>query len=346
MGPTVGPARPGGPGSAPSVPPTIWVGVDVGGTNVRAGTVDEAGHVLSWVSYPHLMRPGQFHAVPEAAGQALDRAHLGWADVAAVGVGIAGLVDSHAGLVVDAGNLGWHDLALGPQLSARLGVPVVIENDVCASAVAELAVLPGGPVSPWLYLSVGTGIGACVVLDTADGHPLCLNVGHLPVPGGPLLCRCGKYGCLETVASGTAFTQAASARIAADPGHALHARAASITGKEVVDSATQGNAISLEVLATAGAACGHAVANLVNMLIPAGVGLAGGMIGPGSPYLVALLDAARGDITPWMQERFEFRCGRLGEKAGVTGVVELAKRRLAEAPGRRLASGPAVTPGP
>lgn len=316
----------------------------MGGTNVRAGTVDEGGHLLSWVSYSHRMRPGQFHAVPEAAGKALEMARLAWPDVVAVGVGIAGLVDSHAGLVVDAGNLGWHNLALGPELSARLGVPVVIENDVCASAVAELSVLPGGPVSPWLYLSVGTGVGACVVLDTADEHPLCLNVGHLPVPGGSLLCPCGKYGCLETVASGTAFTRAASARIAADPDHVLHARAATITGKDVVDSAMQGDAISLEVLAAAGAACGQAVANLVNMFIPAGVGLAGGMIGPGSPYLVALLAAARRDITAWMQAKFEFQCGRVGEQGGVTGVVELAKRRLAEPPVRRPASGRAAVP--
>jgi glucokinase len=321
----------------------------VGGTNVRAGAVDEGGHLLSWVSYPHRMKPGQVHAIPEAAGKALAMAHLAWPDVVAVGIGIAGLVDSHAGVVVDAGNLGWHDLALGPELSARLGVPVVIENDVCSAAVAELAVLPGGPVSPWLYLSVGTGVGACVVLDTADGFPLCLNVGHLPVPGGSLLCPCGKYGCLETVASGTAFTRAASARIAANPGHLLHGRAATITGKDVVDSAIEGDVISLEVLAAAGAACGHAVANLVNMFIPAGVGLAGGMIGPGSPYLVALLDAARSDIAPWMQAKFEFRCGRVGERAGVTGVVELVKRRLAEPPARRrpaVAAGPAATAGP
>ncbi|MGA3218954.1 MAG: ROK family protein [Acidimicrobiales bacterium] len=317
MGPTVGPARPAGRILAPP-----------GGSGG-----------------PHRMRPGQFHAVPEAAAKAVEMARLTWPDVVAVGVGIAGLVDSHAGMVIDAGNLGWHDLALGPELSRHLGVPVVIENDVCASAVAELAVRPGGPVSPWLYLSVGTGVGACVVLDTADGHPLCLNVGHLPVPGGSLLCPCGKYGCLETVASGTAFTRAASARIAADPDHALHSRAATITGKDVVDSAMDGDAISLEVLATAGAACGYTVANLVNMFIPAGVGLAGGMIAPGSPYLVALLDAARRDITQWMQARFEFGCGRVGETAGVTGVVELARRRLAGPPVPRPQPGAAVTPG-
>ncbi len=350
MGPTVGPGRPAGRGrSRPrgaSGPPATWVGVDVGGTNVRAGAVDEDGHLLSWLSYPHRMRPGQFHAVPEAATKALDMARLSWAEVAAVGVGIAGLVDSHAGLVIDAGNLGWHDLDLGRQLSQQLGVPVVIENDVCASAIAELAVLPGGPVSPWLYLSVGTGVGACVVLDTADGHPLCLNVGHLPVPGGSRLCPCGKYGCLETVASGTAFTREAAARIAADPGHVLHSRAATITGQDVVDSAMAGDALSLEVLAAAGTAGGGAVANLVNMFIPAGVGLAGGMMAPGSPYLVALLDAARGDITQWMQARFEFGCGRVGGTAGVTGVVELARRRLAGAPAPRPPARSAVTPGP
>jgi glucokinase len=327
---------------------TVWVGVDVGGTNVRAGVVDEEGHLRSWVSYRHGMSPGQFHVVSEAAGQALEMAHVAWADVAAVGVGIAGLVDSHAGFVIDAGNLGWHDLALGPDLSNRLGVPVVIENDVCASAVAELAALPGGPVSPWLYLSVGTGVGACVVLDTADGHPLCLNVGHLPVPGGSRLCPCGKYGCLETVASGTAFTRTARARMAAAPDHVLHARAGTITGQDVVDSALRGDAISLEVLADAGDACGRAVANLVNMFIPAGVGLSGGMMAPGSPYLTALLEAARHDITEWMQARFEFQCGRVGEKGGVTGVVELAKRRLAKRrlAKRRLAGPPGPGPGP
>ena len=100
MGPWAGATGP--PRLGAERAPDHWVGVDVGGTNVRAGAVDEAGRVLSWVSYPHLMSPGQFHAIPEAAGMALDRAGLAWADVAAVGVGIAGLVDSLAGLVVDA----------------------------------------------------------------------------------------------------------------------------------------------------------------------------------------------------------------------------------------------------
>ena len=78
-------------------------------------------------------------------------------------------LDSSAGVVLDSANLGWHGLPLRAELQQRLGVPVVIDNDVCASALAELAALPGGSVCPWLYFSVGTGIGACVVLDAVEG---------------------------------------------------------------------------------------------------------------------------------------------------------------------------------
>lgn len=315
-----------------------WLGVDVGGTNVRAGSLDDEGRLLSWVSYPHGAAPGEFAFIAEVAGEALHTSHLVWSDVAGMAVAIAGLVDSDAGTVLDSSNLGWHNLALGAELHRRLGVAVAIENDVCASAVAELRELPGRAVLPWLFVSVGTGIGACVVLDQ-EGHILCLNVGHVPVPGGPRRpCLCGKYGCLETVASGAAFTRAAKSRIASDPGHNLNARLATITGKDVVDAAEHGDPISLEVLAEAGRACGRAVGNLVNLLVPASVGLAGPMMADGSPYLGALVDAARAEIYPWMEERLRFYPARLGERAGVIGAVELARRRLAEPSAGRTSS--------
>ena len=275
-------------------------------------------------------------------------ARLSWADVVAVGVGIAGLVDSRAGLVVDAGNLGWHDLALGRRsFPSSLGVPVVIENDVCASAIAELAVLPGGPVSPWLYLSVGTGVGACVV--ARHGRRASPVPQRRPSPrarGVVASARAASTGAWRR--SPRAPPSRGRRPPASPPTLATRstARAATVTGKDVVDSAMAGRRHEPR-----GAGCGrrslrHAVANLVNMFIPAGVGLAGGMMAPGSPYLVALLDAARSDITPWMQAKFEFRYGRLGERAGVTGVVELAKRRLAAARRPPPRPRPAVTPGP
>ncbi len=312
-----------------------WVGVDVGGTNVRAGCVDDQGQLFGWVSYPHEMAMGDFGCIEAAANQALETARTTWADVGGVGVAIAGLVDSSSGIVLDSANLGWRSLPLQAELQRRLGVPVTIENDVCASALAELAAQPGGRACPWLFVSVGTGIGACLVLDPADGRLLCLDVGHVAFGGDVLLgegqkrCRCGKYGCLETVASGAAFTAAAKARISLEPGHPLRPRVATISGKDVLDNAVQGDRICVEVLTSAGRACGQAVANLVNLVTPVAVGLAGGMMCAGSPYLDGLLNVARSEVKPWLSDMCTFGTAIRGEKAGVIGVAELARRRVA-----------------
>jgi len=311
---------------------TKWAGVDIGGTNVRAGLMDGQGHLLGWVSYPHRMAAGEFHAVAEAAHQALDIAQLTWSDVAGMGVAVAGLVDNSAGVVLDSANLGWHGLPLEAELHRRVGVPVLIENDVCASALAEFAGLRGEIPVPWLYISVGTGVGACLVLDKVEGQLLCLDVGHIPTPDGSRLCTCGKWGCLETVASGASLTQTAKARIAADPAHTLNSRVATITGRDVLDATAEGDRTCIEVVTAAGRACGMAVANLVNLLTPGGVGLAGRMFAPGSPYLEALTEVALKDVKPWLKDRFPFYIALLGERAGVIGAVELARRRLAAGP--------------
>jgi glucokinase len=318
--------------SADGGPRGVWVGVDIGGTNVRAGCFSDDGHIVSWVSRPHGMALGQFHAIAEATTEALVKVGLAWSDVAGLGVAVAGVVDSPAGVLLDSANLGLHRLPLRAELHERLGVPVTIENDVCASALAEMGALPDGSAPPWLYMSVGTGVGAALVLDPGEGRLLCLDIGHIPLPGESRRCRCGKVGCLETVASGAAFATEASASIAADPGHSLHPRLGHITGKDVFEAAMQGDQTCREVLVTAGAACGRALGNLVNLLTPTGVGLGGAMFTPGSPYLVALVDAAWSEIKSWMHDRLQFETARLGEKAGVIGAVRLAQWRLAGPP--------------
>ncbi len=231
---------PAGRGPGPGSPGTIWVGVDVGGTNVRAGVEDQGGHMLSWVSYPHRMTPGQFHAIPEAAGKRPGRGPAGVG-----GRRRSGSRDSRARRLSCRGGHGRGQSGMARPFArsgafGRLGRAGADRERRLFLRRFRTGGPPGGPALPWLYLSVGTGVGACLVLEPDEGRLLCLNVGHLPVPGGSRPCPCGKHGCLETVASGTAFTRAAADRIAADPDHRLNARAASLTGKDVVDAALQG----------------------------------------------------------------------------------------------------------
>ena len=312
----------------------MWIGLDVGGTNVRAGCVDDTGNLYGWVSYPHRMAAGEFHCIQDAATRSLDAAGISWADVGGAGVAVAGLVDSASGTVLDSANLGWRNLALQTEMERRLPVPFTVENDVCASALAELRMAPIERTCPWLYVSIGTGVGACLVLDSAEGRLLCLDVGHIPIGGDVAvgerkLCRCGRHGCLETLASGAALAAAASARISMYPGHGLYSRVGTISGQEVLSASMKGDPVCTEVLEAAGRACGHAVANLVNLLTPAGVGLSGRMVSSGSPYLLGLLEAARAEVKSWLRDLCPFDLAGLGGKAGVIGAAALARRRLA-----------------
>jgi glucokinase len=133
------------------------------------------------------------------------------------------------------------------------------------------------------------------------------------------------------VASGAAVTAAARARVAADPAHPLHRRLADVTGRDVAEAAAQGDQACAEVVALAGAACGRAVANLVNLLTPAGVGFGGSALSAGSPYVAALRAATYNEVLPWLRERCPFSFAQLGERAGVTGALELARQRPARA---------------
>ena len=307
-----------------------WIGVDIGGPNLRVAVIDDEGCLHGWISHAHPVALRDSDFIVTEADQALRSAGRGWRDVAGMGIGVAGLVDSSTGVVLGAANLGWWGVPLGGELSRRLGVPVVIEADVAASAEAEYAALPGDPLSPWLYVSVGTGIGACLIVnDLAERVRVVLNIGHVAVTGQSGRCSCGRYGCLETVASGHALTLAAAHRFGADPGHVLHGRAATITGTEVLAAALEGDVVSQELLVAAGRACGHAVASLVELLTPRGIGLGGGVITADSPYLAAMVEAIRRGIRSPTESSIRIDCALLGERSAVIGVVALARRRLA-----------------
>ena len=315
--PPTPPAPHGAAGPAGGRPDrTMWLGVELGGQTCGPAAPTAAGTLRAAVAYPHGLKRGEPGIIAEAADKALDAAQLTWEGIAGVAVGIAGLVDWHSGVVIDAGNLGWHDYELGRELARRFGLPVMVENDVCAAAMAEMADMPV-TTAPWLYVSVGTGVGALVVISARLGDVLCLNVGHIPVPGSSAPCACGRRGCLEALASGPAFTRAVRSRIADHPGHRLFPRLSSVQGKDVLDAALSGDALCTEVLSGSGSACGWAVAELVDLFTPAGVVLAGHMLGPGSPYLSAVVAAARARIEPWMQERFcSLQRSRRGEDRG------------------------------
>ena len=259
-------------------PGGLFVGVDVGGSKIAVLVVDAALDVCSRHTIPTSVGEPD-----EAAGQiasAIDTALAGAGasirDVRAIGVGVPGRVDPATGVVSLAVNLGWHRLPLRERLEAVLGVPVAIENDVRAAAAGILDRGTLGDVRDFIYLSVGTGISAGVVIDGAvhrGTRGLAGEIGHIVVDADGPVCPCGLRGCLETIASGPAIARAAGDGTAAD----------------VYAAATAGDPTATAVVDRAGAALARAIHGLVMTYDVERIVLGGGVSRGGAAFIDPIL---------------------------------------------------------
>lgn len=188
----------------------IVVGVDIGGTKTAILVVAPDGTVLARSVAPTAVGASDraADAIAGLVATALAAASIGTRDVAALGIGVPGRVDRERGHVTLAMNLDWHDLPLGPRLADRLGIPVVLENDVRAAALGLHRRGLLGPVESLALLAIGTGIAAGVVLDGVlhrGANGLAGEIGHVILEPGGAVCACGNRGCFETVAAGPAI---------------------------------------------------------------------------------------------------------------------------------------------
>lgn len=254
------------------------VGVDIGGTKTAAALVGPRGEVLARREAPTPARSGPDAVLDTAAGLAADL--LTRAGAGPVGVGSAGTVDPATGSIRYATDSlpGWAGTPVADALTARLGRPVRVTNDVNAAALGECWAGAGRGRAQVLLVAVGTGLGGALVRDgrvEAGTRGAAGEVGHLPAPGAERLrCGCGRYGHLEAIASGTGLAAA----------YAI-ATGTRATGRTVADRAAAGDPVARQVVDRAGTILGAALAGLVALLDPAAVLVAGGAAG-------ALLPAA------------------------------------------------------
>jgi glucokinase len=241
--------------------------VDIGGSKVLCGVVGADGQVLRAQGEP--LRAdgglgGLMDAIRRCAGAALDGQRVG-----AVGATIPGLADAARGLWVYAPFSGLADIPIARMLADLFRVPVAIENDVNACALAEMRFGVCRDVRDFVWVTVSNGVGGAVVLDGrlyTGAHGNAGEVGHLRVEDDPakaLRCGCGRDGCLEAMASGTGL-----ARRYAEDG---------VTAKDIGARARAGEPKALAAMAQTGAYLGHAVATCVNILNPSAVILGGGV---------------------------------------------------------------------
>ena len=235
----------------------LTIGVDVGGTKIAAGVVDQQGTVLDRVRVhtPAVTEEAVDEGIVDAVLDLVER-HA----VIGVGVAAAGFVDARRSAVRFAPNLPWRDHPLRDLLTARIGLPVVIENDANAAAWGEFRFGAGADTQDMILVTVGTGIGGGIVLDgrlLRGAWGVAAEIGHIQMVPNGRPCGCGNRGCWEQYASGTALLRDVRAAVGADPaaGRTLLELAGGslerIDGPSVTRAAVAGDLLAVSALAAA-----------------------------------------------------------------------------------------------
>jgi glucokinase len=308
-------------------------GVDVGGTKIAAGVVDVDGSVLAEL---RVESPAHDASALEEAIAGLVRELASRHALTCVGIGAAGYVDRDRARILSAPNLVWRDLDLKASIEKRIDLPIVVENDANAAAWGEFTFGAGADVDDFLLVTVGTGVGGGIVLDGRlhrGAHGVAAEIGHLRVVPGGIRCGCGNRGCLESYGSGTALVREARAAaegsfpLAVDLLDRAGGVVSAIDGPLITEAARAGDQFAIEAFVDLGTWLGEGIASLSAVLDPAMVAIGGGVSEAGE----LLLDPLRAAFTAQLTGRghggvAEIRRADLGNKAGLIGAADLARR--------------------
>ncbi len=311
---------------------SLAIGVDVGGTKVAAGVVDEQGVVIAKSRRP---TPSTSPSdVERTIADLVVELRAGY-DVTAVGIGAAGFIDADRSTVLFAPNLAWRDEPLRDEVAKLIGLPVVVENDANAAAWGEYRFGAGRGFDHLVCVTVGTGIGGGIVLDGRlyrGRYGIGAEFGHMQVVPDGRRCGCGQRGCWEQYCSGRALLHEAReiADVQKDWGKRLlelgDGHPEGIDAFEVTTAAQEGDPAALACFEAVGASLGQGLADLASTLDPAVFVIGGGVADTGELLLAPARRVFAERLTGTTHRpHAEIRLAALGNEAGMVGAADLAR---------------------
>ena len=309
------------------------IGIDVGGSKVLGGVVDENGKVLATARKD---TPRQGGAALTAAIADIAHELLEQYEVSAIGVSAAGFVSSDRKTMLATPNIAdWNGVDLDKELTQLIGLRVVIENDANAAAWGEAKFGAGHNQDHMMMLTVGTGIGGGIVVNGSlyrGAFGIAAEFGHLRVVPEGHLCGCGARGCFEQYASGNALLRHAREAINASPEIARNllsrgdGTVAGLTGQAITEAARDGDPVALAAFNTTGQWLGAGIASLSVLLDPACVVIGGGVIDAGEILLTPTRQSLQRTMPFAGKHPYpQIIAAKLGNEAGLVGVADLAR---------------------
>src|SRR5262245_46565615 len=328
-----------------------YVGLDVGGTTMKAGVVDDAGQPLSAVSLPTEAHRGQefgLERMCETIRQAVAAADKAMKDVAAIGVATPGLMDIPAGMILDPPNLRpWHNVPVRDHVHTTFGLPTAFQNDANAAALGEHWVGAGQGVRSLVFFTLGTGVGGGIILEgTAGGgwvlegeHSHGAELGHMKIEmTRPRTCGCGRHGCLEAYASAIAVVKRAHEALNEDGGksalHGVLRARGELTARDVFDAAAGGDELAGRLVEETAFYLAVGAMNVMHTIDPDMVVFGGGMTAAGEGFLERIRHHVKELAFPVPAAKTLIRYAQLGTDAGFIGAAACGRQLV-----RRAAKG-------
>ena len=320
---------------------SYYVGLDVGGTTMKAGVVDDAGRALSAVTLPTEAHRGQefgLERMCETIRAAVREAGLGLEAVSAIGVATPGTMDIPAGIILDPPNLRpWQNVPVKQHVQQVFRLPTAFQNDANAAALGEFWVGAGRGCRSMVLFTLGTGVGGGIVLGgrvLAGEHSHGAELGHHKIEmTNPRQCGCGRWGCLEAYASATAVVKRAHEALRRDGrGSVLHA-VEELTARAVFEAAARGDVLAASLVEETAYYLAVGAMNLMHTIDPDMIVFGGGMIAAGEGFLERIRHHVRALAFPVTAERTRVCFAELGSDAGFIGAAACGRqlvRPLAE----------------
>jgi glucokinase len=317
----------------------LFVGLDVGGTTMKAGVVDDAGGTHSAVSLPTEAARGQefgLERMCETIRSAIAQAGLRTEEIAAIGVATPGMMDIPAGLILDPPNLQpWKNVPVRQYIYETFRIPTAFQNDANAAAQGESWVGAGKDVHSMVLFTLGTGVGGGIIIGdfvVQGEHSHGAELGHMKIEmTNPRQCSCGRWGCLEAYASATAVVKRALEAMEKDGGrsslHQVWRDQGELTSEDIF-SAAQTDVLANKIVEDTAFYLAIGATNMMHIIDPDVVVFGGGMIGAGESFLERVRRHVKVLALPVPAERTLIRYAQLGADAGFIGAAACARQLL------------------
>lgn len=309
----------------------LSIGIDVGGTKIAGGVVDENGEILEMLRVPTPAQDSQ--ASIDASIQIVEDLKKRY-DVEAVGIGAPGFINNDRSSVIFAPNVNWVNEPVAEKVASAVDLPVVLENDANVAAWGEYKFGAAKGCNSMVIVTVGTGIGGGIILDghlLRGSHGFAAEIGHMSLVPDGLLCPCGEHGCWEMYSSGSALVRLAKERAIKSPATAAkliefaNGDIDSIDGKIIDQAVAAGDSAARDCFHEISRYLGQGMANLAAALDPEMFVISGGVCNAGDFLLLPVREAFETRVTARdLRPMPQIALAQLGNLAGLIGAANIA----------------------